>query len=213
MSSSREAGARSLCVRVTQCTARGERQRDYATSTVDSQRRGANQGKEACMRRSERAVRTPWRQERRQRHAQERRHLSSAMRHRWGRALTRARSEHPGGLHRPQKGPGGEAHRNPSLFVRSWPLGAGAVRWPCHGHGPGRRGGCRGCQGRTRLRKWLPFYVLEPHPGPLTPTLCALVFCLFEAATPPERKEKHCFFISPERIRGRPVGDARSRAQ
>ena len=48
------------------------------------------------MRRSERAVRTPWRQERRQRYAQERRHLSSAMRHRWGRALTRARSEHPG---------------------------------------------------------------------------------------------------------------------
>ena len=41
------------------------------------------------MRRSERAVRTPWRQERRQRYAQERRHLSSAMRHRWGRALTR----------------------------------------------------------------------------------------------------------------------------
>ena len=89
LSSSREAGARSLCVRVTQCTARGERQRDYVTSTVDSQRSGAKQGKEACMRRSERAVRTPWRQERRQRHAQERRHLSSAMRHRWGRALTR----------------------------------------------------------------------------------------------------------------------------
>ena len=87
-SASREDGARSLCVRVTQCTARGELQRDYATPTVDSQRRGAKQGKEACMRRSERAVRTPWRQERRQRYAQETRHLSSAMRHRWGRALT-----------------------------------------------------------------------------------------------------------------------------
>ena len=128
MFSSREAGARFLCVRVTQCTARGERQRDYATSTVDSQRSGAKQGKEACMRRSERAVRTPWRQERRQRYAQERRHLSSAMRHRWGRALTKGRSEHPGGLHRPQKGPGGEAHRNPSLFVRSWPWGEAVTR-------------------------------------------------------------------------------------
>ena len=41
ISASREDGARSLCVRVTHCTARGERQRDYATSTVDSQRRGA----------------------------------------------------------------------------------------------------------------------------------------------------------------------------
>ena len=101
------------------------------------------------MRRSERAVRTPWRQERRQRYAQERRHLSSAMRHRWGRALTRARSEHPGGLHRPQKGPGGEAHRNPALFVRSWPLGAGAVRWPCHGHGPGRKAGLPWVQGQN----------------------------------------------------------------
>ena len=82
------------------------------------------------MRRSERAVRTPWRQERRQRYAQERRHLSSAMRHRWGRALTRARSERPAGLHRPQKGPGGEGHKNPSLFARSWPWGEAVTREP-----------------------------------------------------------------------------------
>ena len=85
-------------------------------------------GREACMRRSERAVRTLWRQERKQRYAQERRHLSSAMRHRWGRALTRARSEHPGGLHRTQKGPGGEAHRNPSLSICSWPWGEAVTR-------------------------------------------------------------------------------------
>ena len=118
------------------------------------------------MRRSERAVRTPWRQERRQRYAQERRHLSSAMRHRWGRALTRARSEHPGGLHRPQKGPGGEAHRNPSLFVRSWPLGAVRCAGLAMGMALGGRRGSRGCQGRTRLRKWLPFYVLSLPRGP-----------------------------------------------
>ena len=32
----------------------------------------------------------------------------------------------------------------------------------------GGRRGSRGCQGRTRLRKWLPFYVLSLPPGPLT---------------------------------------------
>ena len=105
------------------------------------------------MRRSERAVRTPWRQERRQRYAQERRHLSSAMRHRWGRALTRARSEHPGGLHRPQKGPGGEAIEilHFSSAVGHWAL----VRCAglAMGMALGGRRGSKGCQGRTRLRK------------------------------------------------------------
>ena len=153
ISSSREAGARSLCVRVTQCTARGGRQRDYATSTVDSQRRGAKQGKEACMRRSERAVRTPWRQERRQRYAQERRHLSSAMRHRWGRALTRARSEHRGvctGRRRDQGARPTEILHFSSA-VGHWAL----VRCAglAMGMALGGRRGSRGCQGRTRLRK------------------------------------------------------------
>ena len=129
------------------CTRRAAKGLRDINGRLAAERR--QKGREACMRGSERAVRTPWRQERRQRYAQERRHLSSAMRHRWGRALTRARSEHPGGLHRPQKGPGGEAHRNPSLFVRSWPLGAGAVRWPCHGHGPGRKAGLPGVPGQN----------------------------------------------------------------
>ena len=31
----------------------------------------------------------------------------------------------------------------------------------------GGRRGSRGCHGRTRLRKWLPFYVLSFPPGPL----------------------------------------------
>ena len=166
MFSSREAGARSLCVRVTQCTVRGERQRDYATSTVDSQRSAAKQGKEACMRRSERAVRTPWRQERRQRYAQERRHLSSAMRHRWGRALTRARSEHPGvctGRRRDQGARPTEILHFSSA-VGHWAL----VRCAglAMGMALGGRRGSRGCQGRTRLRKWLPFYVLNLPRGP-----------------------------------------------
>ena len=131
---SRSWHAISMC-RVTLCTGRGERQRDYATPTVDSQRRGATQGREACMRRSERAVRTPWRQERRQRYAQERRHLSSFKcheaplgpdRHQGSHLRGCARpsvwSEHSWGLHRPQKGPG--THRNPSLFFRRSPWGA-----------------------------------------------------------------------------------------
>ena len=89
------------------------------------------------MRRSERAVRTPWRQERRQRYAQERRHLSSAMRHRWGRALTRARSEHRGGVHRPQKGPGG-----PQLATGRW-CGALALPWAWPWAEGGAPGGAR----------------------------------------------------------------------
>ena len=120
------------------------------------------------MRRSERAVRTPWRQERRQRHAQERRHLSSAMRHRWGRALTRARSEHPEvctGRRRDQGARPTEILHFSSA-VGHWAL----VRCAglAMGMALGGRRGSRGCQGRTRLRKWLPFYVLSLPPGPLT---------------------------------------------
>ena len=40
-----------------------------------------------------------------------------------------------------------------------------------------------------------------------------LVFCYFQAAPPPERKEKQGFFISPERIRARPVGGTHARAR
>ena len=166
-----------LCVRVTQCTVRGERQRDYATSTVDSQRSAAKQGKEACMRRSERAVRTPWRQERRQRNAKERRHLSSAMRHRWGRALTRVLTcvgvrvrpcgaSTPGGCTGRRRDQGARPTEilHFSSAVGHWAL----VR--CAGLAMamalGGRRGSRGCQGRTRLRKWLPFYVLSLPRGP-----------------------------------------------
>ena len=28
-------------------------------------------------------------------------------------------------------------------------LGAGAVRWPCHGHGPGRKEGLQGSPGQN----------------------------------------------------------------
>ena len=45
----------------------------------------------------------------------------------------------------------------------------------------------------------------EPPPGPLALQSRGLVLCYFQAATPPEPKEKHGFFISPERIRARPV--------
>ena len=171
-------------------------------------------GREACMRGSERAVRTPWRQERRQRYAQERRHLSSFKcheaplgpgRHQGSHLRGCARpsvwSEHSWGLHRPQKGPG--THRNPSLFFRSWPWGeAGTRPWRLSSvrercsllarnlpevkekHwfsissetirgcplGDGKRGS-RGCQGRARLRKCLPFHVFEPSPGALASTV------------------------------------------
>ena len=39
-----------------------------------------------------------------------------------------------------------------------------------------------------------------------------LVRCDFSPRTPPELKEKHCFFNDSEEIRGGPVGDACSRA-
>ena len=116
------------------------------------------------MRMSERAVRTPWRQERRQRHAQERRHLSSAMRHRWGRALTKVFT--CAGVHvRPcgastQGGCTGRRRDQGarpteilhfSSAVGHWALvrGAGLAM----GMALGGRRGSRGCQGRTRLRK------------------------------------------------------------
>ena len=41
---------------------------------------------------------------------------------------------------------------------------------------------------------------------------CTLVRCSFWPRTPPELKEKQCFFKPFEWIRGRPVGDACSRA-
>ena len=106
------------------------------------------------MRRSERAVRTPWRQERRQRYAQERRHLSSAMRHRWGRALTRARSEHRWGF--AQAADRDQGARPTEILHFSSAVGHWAlVRCAglAMGMALGGRRGSRGCQGRTRLRK------------------------------------------------------------
>ena len=96
------------------------------------------------MRRSERAVRTPWRQERRG---------------------TRKR----GGTFQVPWGTGGAGPTEILHFssaVGHWAL----VRCAglAMGMALGGRRGSRGCQGRTRLRKWLPFYVLSFPPGPLT---------------------------------------------
>ena len=56
------------------CTRRAAKGLRDINGRLAAERR--QKGREACMRRSEgRAVRTPWRQERRQRYAQERRHL------------------------------------------------------------------------------------------------------------------------------------------
>ena len=77
----------------------------------------------------------------------------------------------------------------------------------------GGRRGSRGCQGRTRLRKWLPFYVLSLPRGPRTLGPGRWYFASLSPQPLQNLRKSMVFFISPERIRGRPVGDARSRAQ
>ena len=144
------------------CTRRAAKGLRDINGRLAAERR--QKGREACMRRSERAVRTPWRQECRQRYAQERRHLSSAMRHRWGRALTRVFT--CAGVHvrpcgastqgvctgrRRDQGARPTEILHVSSAVGHWAM----VRCAglAMGMALGGRRGSRGCQGRTRLRK------------------------------------------------------------
>ena len=59
----------------------------------------------------------------------------------------------------------------------------------------------------------VPFYEGKVLPIGITGGVTgALVRCGLVPRTPPELKEKHCFFNASEEIRGGPVGDACSRA-
>ena len=93
LSSSREAGARSLCVRVTQCIARGGRQRDYATTRHQRSTRSGEAPKGKGGMHEGASVRSGLHGDKSGDRGTRKRggifQVSSAMRHRWGRAVTR----------------------------------------------------------------------------------------------------------------------------